>query len=149
LRPLFEPIRQEGWGSAEPPHASTVEAVTRTGHPVAEFLSTTDAPRVAQELGIPWSAMTSLIVSGVDTLLSSVDISVRPYSSTLKTGATVQWTQGLIEINRPADIVATQGRELVSALLKAQEASKTKGFDETDEKIFAAMLYVDKTGQVP
>src|SRR5262245_35370851 len=136
LQPLVVQIRQEGWGTGDPPCVHTVSTVTQAGQPIEEFLRTTDAPRVAQELGIVWPAMQSLILSGVNALLSSVDISFRDHSSTLKTGITIHWREGFISIKEPTDIRATQGRELVSTVLKLLEASKTKAFDEEDKRIF-------------
>jgi hypothetical protein len=116
---------------------------------VEEFLHATGVYRVAEDLGLAGSAMESFVLSGAVSLVSAVEIHVRHFTATLSNGETIQRSQGIIEVNIPTDVVGTGGREILGATRKALGESQTKGFDGEDERLFACMLRIDNTGQVP
>jgi hypothetical protein len=99
IRPLVEQVRQELFGTSQPPMQTPREAFTGVRAIAGERLLQAKSRDIAEATAFSVSAVTSYILSGVMPFLSAMELRIERPQLVLPTNETVQFPRGILEIN--------------------------------------------------
>jgi hypothetical protein len=99
IRPLVEQVRQEIFGTSQPPMQTPYETFTGVRAISVDQLLQTKSGEIAEATGFSASALTSYILSGVTPFLSAAELRIERPQLVLPTNETVQFPRGIVQIN--------------------------------------------------
>ncbi|HSF32513.1 MAG TPA: hypothetical protein VLK82_18835 [Candidatus Tectomicrobia bacterium] len=142
LRPSIEKVRQEIFGSPQPPFKTSEEALTALTRTHKGELVEQAAKDLAEATGLSQSAVAAYIVVGIHPFVSSAEIRVQDFTGLLPAGGTFKRTQATIEVNW-GELPAKQVKDIRREVRKALNLQEVKRLTEEDQRLLELVKRLD------